>query len=439
MTQHQLSILKALAEQNDWTSRTQIRSVVHTLKGYAKAMGAPTTGNIDPSTLEGMGYIEHRKAKDGSPIWPLEYRITPAGKESLAHDKGIPHSVRATGLTDLPNTDEPDTRGAAPNVNDEGDLLSNSSRHSRPEDPHMTEETSVATDTDEPDEESNEPIEIGNEPMRVRFQQTAPSVQTLYERYKDGDIVLDPDFQRNFVWSNQKSSNLIESLLLNIPLPLIFTSEFDDDKEEVVDGQQRLTAIFSFLDGRFPDPKGKGEVFRLSKKLKLMAHQIGGKTFKELDKSYQKQIKDHGLQIVCIGKDSQQDVKFEMFERLNTNITPLNAQELRNCLYRGPYNDFLKRMALNDDYRFILNKPTAHARMFDVENVLMFCTFYHRSSDHYTKSLKQTMNEEMREWQSISSAEEGELERQFKKCNHSRPGEERGRGFGGVVGFDGGG
>ena len=274
----------------------------------------------------------------------------------------------------------------------------------------MHEDNDVAAEMDEAVADSNEPIEVGDEPMRVIYQLSTPSIQTLYERYKEGELVLAPDFQRHFVWNKQKASNLIESILLNIPLPLIFTAQFTD-KEEVVDGQQRLTSIFSFMDGFLPN----GDAFRLSKKLKLMASQIGGKTFSELDKSYQREIKNRGLQVVCISKDSQEDVKFEMFERLNTNITPLNAQELRNCLYRGPYNDFLRNAAQYEDYQYILSKPKFAPRMLDVENVLMFCTFYHSSPDRYNKSLTQNMNQDMRSHRNVSPDDLNELERQFKK------------------------
>ncbi len=69
----------------------------------------------------------------------------------------------------------------------------------------------------------------------------------------DGDILLSPGWQRNFVWGEQKSTNLIESIFLNIPLPVIFTAE--EEKEEVIDGQQRLTAIFSFIGGKYPEKK----------------------------------------------------------------------------------------------------------------------------------------------------------------------------------------
>jgi hypothetical protein len=197
---------------------------------------------------------------------------------------------------------------------------------------------------------------------------------------------------------------------LNIPLPIIFTA-LTKGKEEVVDGQQRLTSIFSFIDGRFPD----GSEFKLSKNLKILGDEIGGKSFSEIDKNYQKILKKYPISVVAISEESQEDVKFEMFERLNTNITPLNAQELRNCIYKGPYNEFMKIMARNDDFQYIINKPTYKKRMRDVELVLMFCSFYNNSPDHYRKSLTQTLNEDMRNNIVFTEEKRESLEKTFKK------------------------
>lgn len=257
-----------------------------------------------------------------------------------------------------------------------------------------------------------EEIVVGDEPKRILYQLSSPSIQSLHERYKEGDLLLHPDFQRGYVWNKKKASNLIESVILNIPLPLIYTAEIDGTREEVIDGQQRLTSIFSYIDGTFPD----GEAFRVNKRLKVLSAEIGGKSFSELDKFYQKEIKRRSLQIITINRASQEDVKFEMFERLNTNITALNAQELRNCLYRGRYNNFIKRMAKFEDFQHILNKPKFKSRMQDVQNVLMFCAFFHTSPDRYSKSLTQLLNEDMREYSNLSLEHEEELERQFKKC-----------------------
>ena len=158
-----------------------------------------------------------------------------------------------------------------------------------------------------------------NVQKKVRYQAKNPTIQTLYQDWKDGDLIIDPSFQRKYVWNKKKASNLIESILINIPLPIIFTSS-KNGKEEVIDGQQRLTSIFTFLDGYFAD----GTKFNLSKSLKILSEEIGGKSFASLDKSLQSSIKKYPMFVVSISEESDEDIKFEMFERLNTNITSLN-------------------------------------------------------------------------------------------------------------------
>ena len=103
-----------------------------------------------------------------------------------------------------------------------------------------------------------------------------PEVRAIHDKYKRGKLILQPDFQRQFVWDRKKSSRLIESIPLSVPLPIIYLSEQPDGKEYVIDGQQRLTSLFSFIDGRFPS----GDEFRL----------IGLSAYKELNKSSFKEI-----------------------------------------------------------------------------------------------------------------------------------------------------
>jgi hypothetical protein len=254
-------------------------------------------------------------------------------------------------------------------------------------------------------------LEEAADKKRIRYHQYDPTISSLYENFKDGDLILSPDFQRKYIWDKKKASNLIESIVLNIPLPLIFTTETHEGEEEVVDGQQRLTTIFSFIDGKFPD----GKSFKLSRNLKILGEELGGKSYKDLNKNYQKTIKKSTLPVIRITSDSHEDIKFEMFERLNTNIMSLKAQELRNCLYRGVYNEFLKRMAEYPDFQFIINKPNFQRRYSDVELVLMFCAFYHKTPEHYNTNIKQMLNIEMRKYQNAEDEKLDELELQFKK------------------------
>jgi uncharacterized protein with ParB-like and HNH nuclease domain len=94
---------------------------------------------------------------------------------------------------------------------------------------------------EQPLEEEIEHIETSTAERRVYAEQGDPEIESLYGKYKRGKLVVQPDFQRYFVWDTKKSSRLIESALLDIPLPVIYLSEEQDGKEYVIDGQQRLT------------------------------------------------------------------------------------------------------------------------------------------------------------------------------------------------------
>lgn len=87
---------------------------------------------------------------------------------------------------------------------------------------------------------------------RILTQPKDPEVRGLLDDWKAGRLDIQPSFQRNFVWDVKQCSSLIESALLDVPLPAIYLAEEEDSKQSVIDGQQRLTAFFSFIDGNFP-------------------------------------------------------------------------------------------------------------------------------------------------------------------------------------------
>nr|MDO8118772.1 DUF262 domain-containing protein [Candidatus Sigynarchaeota archaeon] len=283
---------------------------------------------------------------------------------------------------------------------------------------NVQQQDEVETLDEELDEKENDDEDIFLEKYKeVRFDPVHPTIQTLYNNYKDGDLILHPPYQRNFVWNKQKASNLIESILLNIPIPVIYTLD-NGVREEVIDGQQRLRSVFSFIEGKFPSGDGSKEPdFKLSN-LKILK-ELSGKRYRDLDKENQRTIMKRTLSIIQIktNKDDfdEQTIKFEMFERLNTNITKLNAQELRNCMYRGKYNDLLKALASLDDFQHILNAPRMRNRMLDVELVLMFATMLHAPLSLYKGNMKQLMNTEMIKNQDIAESESRTLASQFKK------------------------
>lgn len=259
-------------------------------------------------------------------------------------------------------------------------------------------------------EEDSISSDIPADKRTVYSDQGDPEVDSLYNKYKRGKLIVQADFQRRFVWDRVKASRLIESALLEVPLPVIYLSQENDGKEYVIDGQQRLTSFFSFIDGMFPD----GKNFVLTN-LNVFSELIG-KTYKELDEVYQDKIRYCKIRTITFRKESQEDLKFEVFERLNTGAMPLNDQELRNCVYRGTYNELLKELSHDTDFMKLMGYTALDKRMKDVEYVLRFAAFYHATYDHYKPPMGRFLNEDMRKFQNISNDGAKELRTAFKNA-----------------------
>lgn len=211
-----------------------------------------------------------------------------------------------------------------------------------------------------------------------------PDVISLHRRYQRKRLDPQPFFQRYQVWSSQKNSRLIESILLDLPIPLIYLSQEPDGTSSVIDGQQRLMALFDFLDGKY--------------RLTGVSSKIAGKLFSELPVRLQDKIENSKLSLVEVLKESDPEVKFLLFQRLNEGSTSLNDQELRNCVHRGEYNEWLKACAGDKDWRKILNLPGTepHKRMVDVELVLRYMAFREQTyTQHPDKKTVQFLDKQM--------------------------------------------
>ena len=261
---------------------------------------------------------------------------------------------------------------------------------------------------EQPLEEEIEHIDIPTTNRKVYTDQGDPEIESLYGKYKRGKLDIQPDFQRHFVWDAKKSGRLIESALLEIPLPVIYLSEERDGKEYVIDGQQRLTTFFSFIDGQFPN----GKDFKLSG-LKVFT-ELNRKLFKDLDEELQDKIRYCKIRTITFRKESEADLKFEIFERLNTGAVSLNDQELRNCIYRGSYNKLLKELSKDNDFMSLLGLKGPDKRMKDMELILRFAAFYHFTYLNYKPPMRKFLNNDMEKYQHISDTEVTELKNAFK-------------------------
>lgn len=243
---------------------------------------------------------------------------------------------------------------------------------------------------------------------KIYTDQGDPEVDSLHKRFTKGRLNVQPVFQRQFVWDKVKSSRLIESALLDIPIPIIYLSEEKDGKENVIDGQQRLTAFFSFIDGKLPD----NSEFKLSG-LKVFT-ELNGKKFKELSEELQDKITTYKIRAIKFKKESDGDLQFEIFARLNTGSVPLNDQELRNCVFRGKFNELIKELSQDKDFKYLLGIATPDRRMKDRELVLRFAAFHFNTYLNYYAPIKKFLNDTMGKYQNISSDDEVKFRNAFK-------------------------
>jgi hypothetical protein len=194
-------------------------------------------------------------------------------------------------------------------------------------------------------------------------------ITSLMDQINDGTVHLRhisdrPKFQRRYVWTDQLASRLIESILLNVPIPPCYLAQNGNYELDVIDGQQRIYSIFRFVENHF---KLTG--------LEVL-NDLNGKSFFELPRGQSRKISTYTLRCVVVTNDSDPEIRFEVFERLNSNTMPLNAQELRNSISRGNLIDLLGRLADDPKWLKILNRRRPDKRMRDEELILRFFAFH---------------------------------------------------------------
>jgi hypothetical protein len=170
-----------------------------------------------------------------------------------------------------------------------------------------------------------------------------------------------------------------------------------------------LTAFFSFIDGKLPDGK-EFKLFGLKSNKEL-----NGKGFKELSIADQRKISRCQIRVITFKKDSDPDLQFEIFERLNSGSVKLNEQELRNCVYRGTFNNLIKELAEKKEFREILGLKDPAKKMKDRELVLRFSTFFFNGYQNYGSPVKKWLNKTMETHKDIKEANAKSLRDAFDK------------------------
>lgn len=205
------------------------------------------------------------------------------------------------------------------------------------------------------------------DPDKIRVESKNFSLRQIFDMIESGDLNLHPDFQRNLVWDNFRKSRLIESILLRIPLPMFYFSQDEEGVLSVVDGLQRLSAIYEFMSNNL-----------VLRDLEYLDN-CNGRTYSgeknKLDDKYIRWFNMTQIVVNVIDAQSPSKVKYDIFRRINTGGRPLNAQELRNCLAGNGLRETLQQMVKLDSFKEATGGSIKDTRMDAQELALRFIYF----------------------------------------------------------------
>ncbi len=231
------------------------------------------------------------------------------------------------------------------------------------------------------DREINEKYKKGE--IRIVTEQARYPLDSIETMLDNKKYILDPEYQRRKRWNNTRKSKLIESFIMNVPIPPIFLYEIDYSIYEVMDGQQRLTAIYDFY-------KGKFELEGLE-----YWQELEGRNYQNLPEQVRRGIDRRYLSSIILLQEtakSQKEAEYLkqiVFERLNSGGEQLTPQETRNALQNGKFNQLCIKLSKNEYFRKMWNFPLesegekklleneSYKKMEDVELVLRFFAYRH--------------------------------------------------------------
>jgi len=272
----------------------------------------------------------------------------------------------------------------------------------------MTENDSQEADADltgtteeiERQEEEEREIDDSNEspPSDIVAYNELRSGADLLRMYQDGDLIIQPDFQRDVVWNSTDQTRFIDSLIKQLPIPsMCFAYDAKRNEWLVIDGLQRISTIVRFLNGedwrlsKLPDID---EILRNKSPATFKTAKAGTELRKVFSKVQNQTIPINVLR--CdFSKRSHNEYLFTIFHRLNSGGLKLNNQEIRNCIYSGVFNQALKKWDNDPNWRAINNmQPNENYRFAKQEAILRFFAF-HYTRDKYKGSVSKFLNDYM--------------------------------------------
>lgn len=221
------------------------------------------------------------------------------------------------------------------------------------------------------------------------------SVRELVRMLSEEELNIAPEYQRKYRWRPEVASKFIESILLGLPIPPIFVATDTGFQWEVVDGLQRLSSLLLFC---APDQESlaltnRSEPLKLENLQKLT--QLNGLQFSEFPKPIQIYFNRQPLKVISLTDKSDPAVRFDLFERLNAGAISLTPQEVRACVYRGEFNNFIERLALFDDFAGLLKMDSAADKDGTAAEEVLKYFAYKNTPDTFTGKVKEFLNDYM--------------------------------------------
>lgn len=228
------------------------------------------------------------------------------------------------------------------------------------------------------------------------------TIHDVCRRIDQGNFVMDPEFQRDFIWPEDKQSRLIESVIMRIPLPVFYMAEDDEGRMMVVDGLQRLSTFQRFIkDGlelRLPD-----------------RHELHRRKFSALPSKLQNRIEDCNLIFYVIDCRVPERAKLDIFERVNGGI-PLTRQQMRNSLFMGQATRFLKDEAHTEIFSRATGNSLNRKTMRDREFVNRFCAFQLLDLEEYRGDMDHFLAGCLRQMNRMKDAQLSQLSNELRRC-----------------------
>lgn len=235
--------------------------------------------------------------------------------------------------------------------------------------------------------------QLNDQKRKVDFNTYDMSLKELVSMISDGIINISPDYQRQFRWDDARQSQLIESLFLGIPVPSLFMATNADGTWEVIDGVQRLSTIVNFVSAQEnPIRKkiGKSQPLKLEELKKLTL--FSGKTFNELPATLQLDFLLKPIKVITLSDKSDMLVRFDLFERLNTGGIKLSDQEIRNCIFKGEFINFVKKLAKSNNFINCVRLTDTQKNDGTMEELVIRFFAYLYDRDSFEHGVKEFLN-----------------------------------------------